>query len=148
MIVQDPIIICKDERKRKKTLLTYYQIAYWDETQIKQCVGKFRENSSLFAFDENGNYDPSTCVELIRRIMIYCYQTNWNTKTHDHCIYFIISFQELFILLYSFQCLSSKVLTFAEEGHISFAVCGRNKKDGEEDVRLEVYDYTYSTILV
>ena len=68
MTVQDPKYICKDTIEKEKLTLTIHQIAWWDEKHIKQIVGDFRDYTYQFGFDEDGKYDRSIEIELVRRV--------------------------------------------------------------------------------
>ena len=68
MKVQDPKFICKETINKEKLTLTIHQIGWWDEKHIKQIVGDFRDHSYQFGFDEDGKYDRSIEIELVRRV--------------------------------------------------------------------------------
>ena len=68
MTVQDPKYICKDNIEKNKLTLSIHQIAWWDEKHIQQVVGDFRDHSYQFGFDEDGKYDRSIEIDLVRRV--------------------------------------------------------------------------------
>ena len=71
MKVQDENYISRDAIEKDNLELTIHQIAWWDEKHIKQVIGDFRDYTYQFGFDENGKYDQSIEIELVRRVSVF-----------------------------------------------------------------------------